>query len=72
MKFGLVDILWHFCQCLSFQHLNTWSQVRQVRLLRSRCNYIFLADQQLFEMVDIRDMRNYLSDHFTLHVCLLQ
>ena len=33
--------------------------------------YILVTNKQLFEIVGIRDVRNYLSDHFTLQARLL-
>ena len=45
-----------------------WTQVRQGNIFRSRCNYIPGMDRRRFELVDIRYMRNYTSDHFRLRV----
>ena len=49
-----------------------WSQVRQVKSLRARCNYILGTYQCPFGMVVIWDVRNYSSDHFALWDRLLQ
>ena len=43
-----------------------WTQVGNGTVLRERCNYIIGTNRHLFEIVGIREMRNYSSDHFAL------
>ena len=59
MEFGLVDLLNHFRQRWKFYHMKTWSQVQRVRLLRTIYNYILGTDRCQFEIVGIKDVRNY-------------
>ena len=70
--YGLIDLVRHFRQRRRFRNLNTWSQVRQGTALWSICEYILGTDQRRFELVGIRDMRKFLSDHFVLRARLLQ
>ena len=72
MEFGLVDLLHHVWKCLRFLQMKTWSQVRQGRFLREICDYILGIDRRRFEMVGIKDVRNYSSDHFALRARLFQ
>ena len=46
--------------------MKTLSKVRQGRLLQEICDYIFGTGQRCFDMVEIRDTRNYSSEHFAL------
>ena len=39
---------------------------------RARCDYILGTNRRLFNLVGIRDMRNYFLDHFALRARLLQ
>ena len=40
--------------------------------MRARYDYILGTNQHLFDLVGIRYIRNYYSDHFDLHARLLQ
>ena len=40
--------------------MKTWLQERKGILLRERCDFKFGTDWSQFEMVGIRDVRNYL------------
>ena len=71
-SFGLVRLLGHFIKWLRFQHIRTWWQVRQEKILRSRSDYILGSDRCMFDTVVIRDLRNFASDHFSLRACLLR
>ena len=64
--YGLEDMLLHFKQRKSFTHRQTWHQLRDGKLLRSRCDYILGTDRRLFETVGIRDPRHYSSDHYMI------
>ena len=66
LEYSLIDLAHHFLQCCRFCNLNTWSQVQQVTVLRSRCDYILRTDRRRFEIFGIRDMRNFSSDHLEL------
>ena len=72
MEFGLVHLLHHFQQRWRFRHMKTWLQVQQGRLLRARCDYILGTDWRQFNIVGIRNMQNYQSDHFALRERILQ
>ena len=51
--------------------MKTWSQVRQVRVMWERCDYILGTDQRRFGILGIRGVRNYPSDHVALQARLL-
>ena len=51
--------------------MKTWSQVRQVRLLREICDYIFGTYHLRFDVVLRRDVITYASEHFSLQDRLL-
>ena len=70
--FGLVELLVNFRQRLRFLHINMWWQVQQGKLLRSICYYVIGLDLRLFEMVGIREPKNFESNHFALFKRLLQ
>ena len=72
MEFELVELLHHICQYWRLRPTKTWSRVRRGILLRSRCNYILGTDLRQFEMVGIRDVHNYSSDHFAMQAIVLQ
>ena len=72
MEFGLIDLIWHFRQCLRFLYLKTWAQFRQGTVIRLQCNYTLGTYQHRFEFVGILDIRNYVYDHFTLWAQILQ
>ena len=65
-SFGLANLLVHFRQHLRLCHTKTWWKFQNVRLLLSCCNYVLGSDLRLFEMGEIRDSRNFASDHFAL------
>ena len=65
-EFGLVDLMHHFWQRIHFHHLKTWTQVRQGTMFRARFNYIIGTNQCLFDLLRIKYMSNYSSDHFSL------
>ena len=69
---SLLKLVRHFRQRHRLRNLKTWSQVRQVTVPRSRCDYILGTDRLRFELVGIRDMWTFSSDHFTLRARLLQ
>ena len=71
-EYGLIDLVWNFRSCRWFQYLNTWTQVIQGTFLRSRCDYILRTNRCRFELVRIRDIHNYMSDHFAIQARLLQ
>ena len=71
MEYGLIDLVRHFCQHHQFWNLQTWSQVQQGPVLRLICDYILGADWRRLELVGIRDMRNFSSDHFVVRARLL-
>ena len=71
-KFGLIDLVLHFHHCYRFRNLKTSSQVQQGTVLQSRCDYIIGPDRCRFELVGIRNMQNFLSDHFALRARLLR
>ena len=70
--FGLLDVLTHFKQRRPHRHNQTWRQVREGQVLRSRCDYILGTDRRLFESVGIRDPRHYSSDHLAVKARLLR
>ena len=72
VEYGLIDLVRHFHQSRRFRNLNTWSQVRQGNVLWSRYNHITRKDRRRFELVEIQDMRNFLSDYLTLRARLLR
>ena len=72
VEYGLIDLVRNFRQKFSFYDLKTWPQVRQGTVLGSRCDYILGMDRHSFELLGIRDMCSYLSDHFMLRAWLLQ
>ena len=72
MDLVLANLLHHFRQRWWFCHMKKSSQVRQGILLRERCDHILGMDRRQFEMVGIRDVRNYSSDNFALQARLLQ
>ena len=65
-NYGLLDLLHHFRQRPRFRHRQTWFQMRQGTLHRSRCDCILCTDRQLFESVQLKEPRNYSSDHLML------
>ena len=69
---GLFDLLAHYRQRKRHRHLQTWYQVREGTLLRSRCDYILGTDRRLFENVGLRDPRSYSTDHLMLRATLLR
>ena len=72
IEYGLIYLVHHFHQSRRCRNLKNCSQVRQGTVLRSRCEFILITDQRRFEMVGIRDIRNFLSDHFALRARLLR
>ena len=70
--YGLIDLVRHFRQRRRVRNLKTWFQVWQGTVFRSRCNYILGTDWRRFELVGIRDMRNFSLDHFALRARLLR
>ena len=71
-EYGLIDLIRHFRQRRRFRNLKTWSQVRQGTVLRLRCDYILIPDRLYFDLVGIRDIQNFSSDHFALRARLLR
>ena len=71
-EYGLIDLVHHFRQCRRFWNLKNWYQVRQGTVLQPICNYILGKDQPRFELFGIRDIGNFLSDHFALRARLLR
>ena len=65
-ELGLIDLVWHFRQRRQFWDLKACTQFQQGTVLRSRFDYILWEDRCRFELVRIRDMRNYMSNHFPL------
>ena len=57
---------------MRFQHMQSWFQVRQGKLLCSRYDYIFGLDLGLFETLIIRDLFFFKSYHFALRSRMLQ
>ena len=72
MYFGTVHFLTHIRKNLIFLHMKTLLQVQKGRFLVAICDNILGTDWLRFEMVGIRDVRNYSSDHFALRARLLQ
>ena len=70
--YSLIDLFRHFRQFRRFWNLKNWSQVQQVIVLRLIRIYILGPDRRHFELVDIRDMRNFSPEHFALRARLLQ
>ena len=70
-EFGIVNLMHHFWKHRRFCHLKTWAQVQQGNVLRERYDYILGTNFRLFEILGIRDTRNYSSDHFSLRTYLL-
>ena len=66
MDLGLMKLLFHFRQRWRFRHMKTWSQMRQGRVMQAISYYILGTDRRRFEMLGIRDVRNYPSYHFIL------
>ena len=66
MSFGLVNLIINFRQRFNFLHIQIWWHVRQGKLLHSRYYYILGLERRIFEMVDIRDPNNFVSEHFSL------
>ena len=71
MDLGMMHLLLHFQKIWRFWHMNTWSWVRQGREIHSRSDYILGIDQQFFEMVVIRGIREYPSYNLVLWYGLL-
>ena len=70
--FRLVEFLGYFRQQLQFLHRQIWFQVRQVKLLCSRCTYILGIELCLFKTVVIQEPWNFSSDRFSLCSSLLR
>ena len=71
-EFSLIDLIHHFWKRHHLCHMKTWTQVQQGTVLKARCNYICGTYCRLFEIIGIRDMRNYSSDPLDLQAGLLQ
>ena len=69
--FRMLDLLNHFRQRLRFRIKKTCWQVRISKLLCYRWNYIFGSDLRLFKTMGIRDLRNFLYNHFALRTRLI-
>ena len=70
-ELSIIDLVHQFQQRRWFWYLNTWTQVRQGASLCLRCNYILGTDRRRFKLVRIRDIHNYMSDHFAIRARLL-
>ena len=66
-----MDLLLYFCQRWRYWYTKTCSRVRQVKTIQERSDYILGTYRLCFEMVGIRGVRNYPSDHFVLKAKLL-
>ena len=68
---GLEDMTAHFLPRRRKwgRERRTWSMVQEVKVVRSRTDYILWTDQSLFRNVSVRDPRHN-TDHFMLVVCL--
>ena len=71
VDFRLMDLLHHFRKFWRFRHMKMWSQVRRGIMVRERCDYILGTDQSFLEMVEIMNISNYPSYHFSLRASLL-
>ena len=71
MEFWLMDLLLHFWKHWRYQHMKTWSWVRQGILMGTRSDFILRTDQCCFRMVGIRGVSNYPSYHLILGARLL-
>ena len=71
MYFGLMELLLHFRKSWRYHNMKTWLRLRKGRAMQSRSDYILGKDRRLFEMVEIRGVRNYLSYNFSLRARLL-
>ena len=71
-EYSIINLVRHFPQHHRFQNLKIWLQVRQGTVLWPRCDYILGTDRRRFELVGIRDMRNFSLDHLTLRARLLR
>ena len=58
--YSLVDLVRHFFQRRRFRHLKTLSQVQQETVIQSRCEYNLRTYWCCFDLVEIREMRNFL------------
>ena len=70
LDFSMIYLLRHFRQRWWLCHMKTWYPERQGIIMRSICDYILGIDWRHFEMVKIRSVRNYPSDHFALQARL--
>ena len=64
--FGLIDLVRHVHKRPRFCYLKTWKKILQGILLNLICNYIPGTYWRCFELVRIRYMGNYMSDHLEL------
>ena len=71
-EYVLIDLVRHLQQQRMFRDLKTCPQFRQETVLRSRCDYIIGTYWRRFDLVGIRDMRNYTLDHFAIRARLLR
>ena len=72
VEYSIIDLVQHFRQRCRFRDLKSWSQVRQGTVIRSRCDYILRTYWCRFNLVGIRDMRNYSYNHFSLREWILR
>ena len=70
-EYCLIDLVRHLRQSRRFWNLKNLSQVRQVTVLRLRCDYILGTDRRRFKIFLIRYIHNFSSDHFALRARLL-
>ena len=66
-----MELLHHLWQLWQYQHVNTGMRAIQGRVIRASSDYILGTDWRRFEMVGIRGIRNYPSDHLILRARLI-
>ena len=68
----LIDLMHHFRKRRRFRNLKTWTQFRKGTMLQAMCDYILCTERCLFNVLGIKDIRNYSLYHFALWARLLQ
>ena len=71
LEFRLMELLRHIHQWWQLGHMKNWSQVRQGRVMRARCDNILGTYRRHFKMVGITGISNYPSYHFALQDMLI-
>jgi len=67
---GFINMLGKFSQGSRYRERHTWSQKRNGRWIRSRCDYILATDMSAFRRVQVKDPCLYVTDHFMVRAQL--